>query len=529
MWRWYLQSSQVWSDRLGGKAQTLRMSGHHTDLGTLHWLSASYDWIWATAEELNLPVYGYVFDESFFANVYYAQLPLPVELHESFGETIALIDFLDHPVLKGRDQMMAALDVYRQKYYEYFTYSNDQYWWPDMTTDDQMAVLGNQTYAQWLQQNDLMSLYPYAAFSTAFFLYGMPETLSAFHGLYLSHPGIFEMVITKKYATYVPYAGFQGFVETMALDQRLNVVYNADISRIVRKNDKSGRCRNNDCVVITYQTKAMAEPDVEKFDFLINAVHPAYYNKRALKMTKQEAEFFDLDKWESNRLGMTISMPNYAKSNRPSDYTTPLASTYAGPLLKGLHTKYDQILCLNRKLFMPQGQMVRSDAGSGDDCATFTAWNYDNRMPEFLTCYTENFNIPMSAQGRSNGVADNKAWNPEISNDLQFITDNEGDLNIKAHDVRYQHEREYLNRYNFENTAAGLPIKLFNYNLENNRNTWFVGAYTSFEMMARITDQIELLLERSGVKERVEERPNFKDKFLSGPVLNIAPGHDGQH
>ena len=509
------------SSRIGGKAQTVRMSGHHTDLGTLHWLPAAYDWIFATAEELNLPVYNYYFQQDFFT-VYWYPITLPEEFQEEYGEQMTLIDFMEHPVIKGKEILKEVMEVYTAKFKEYFTYSNDQYWWPDMTTDEQMEVLGTMTFHDWLVANDLMMLYPFAAFATSFFLYGQPHTLTAFHGLYLSHPDVFNMIIEKKYATYVPYAGYQGFVETMALDQQLHVIYNAQISRIIRKNDDSGRCKKDDCVVITYKTKAMAEPIVEKFDFLINAIHPAYYNKKALKMTKQEAEFFDLDKWESNRLGLTISMPN--KHNK-ADYRNNMVGNFLGPMLEG--TSYEHVLCLNRKIMVPQGQMVRNDTGSGADCATYTAWNYDQRMPEFINCYTENFNVPMSAKGISNGVADNEAWNAQVAKDVVKIT--EGTINVQQRDIRYQHKREYLNRYNFASTAAGYPIKLFNYNLENNRNTWFVGAYASFEMMARISDQIELLLERSGVKERVEERPNFRDKFFDGPHYMIAPGMDGEH
>ena len=514
------------SARLGGKAQSLRMSGHHIDLGTLHWLSASYDWIFATAEELNLPMYGYVFEDTFF-DVYYAQIPLPAEMHEAFGESMTFIDFLRHPVLKGEEQMLAKLDIYRAKYNEYFTFSSDQYDFPDLTTDAQMAVLGNMTYAEWFVQNDLMDLYPLGFFCTVFFLYGFPETLTAYHSLYLAHPGIMEMVITRNYATYLPYAGYQGFVETMALDQQLHVIYNANIQKIVRKNANSNQCPNGGCVSITYKTKAMGEPATEKFDFLVNAIHPMYYNKKAFKVTNKESRFFDPKRWETNRLTLNVGHPN--EKNRDSNMHKRPYTRYSEGQLKGLHTKYDVILCLNRKIFIPQGQLVRNDTGSGADCATHTAWNYDKRMPDWLNCYTEKFNVPLTQEGQSNGVSDNEEWNPEVATDLDFVTMDDKDLHMEPRDIQYQHEREYLNRYNFENTAAAYPTKLFRYNLENNRNTWFVGSYVSFENMGRIADQIELLLERSGVKEKVVERPNFKDKFFAGPIMNLAPGHDGLH
>ena len=511
------------SDRLGGKSQTLRMSGHHLDLGTYHWTSASYDWIYATAEELNLPLYNYVLEPSFFS-IYEAEIPLPASAHAAFGTSMNLLKLLEHPILQGEAQMLAKLEDYKVALKSMFTYSNDQYIWPDMTTDAQMAHLGNLTYDQWLRDNDLYELFPFAEYINTNFLYGRTVSVNAFHGLVWTHPGMIEMLITRNYGTYVPYTGFQGFVETMALDQKLHVIYNAQINRIIRKNGNSGRCQDDDCVVITYKTKAMKNEVTKKYDFLVNAIHPVYYNKRAFKMTKQEADMFDLSRWESNRLQLSVSMPN---AQNLATYESFDKNFYFRDQLAEFNGKYDVVLCLNRKIVIPQGQLVRADTGSGEDCATATAWNYDKRMPEFLTCYTEKFQVPIWEEGRSDGVADGEVFNPEVSAEMESLT--AGSLDMKAEDIRYQHQREYFNRYTFENIAAGYPIKLFNYNLENNRNTWFVGSYVSHESTSRITDQIELLLERSGVKERVEERPNFKDKMFVGKVYNIAPGHDGNH
>ena len=47
-----------------------------------------------------------------------------------------------------------------------------------------------------------------------------------------------------------------------------------------------------------------------------------------------------------------------------------------------------------------------------------------------------------------------------------------------------------------------MPRKLFEYNLKNDRNTWFVGGYTTYESIGRIVDYIELILERTGLKEK---------------------------
>ena len=263
------------SGRLGGKAQSLRMSGHHLDIGTYHWTSASYDWIYETAEELNLPLYNYVLEPEFFS-IYQYPLDMPD------GSKMRMIDFLSNPMTGGEAMMMAKLASYKAKFKEYLGYSNDAYIFPDMTTNEQMAVLGNMTFAAWLQQNDLMEIYPFCHYINTNFLYGVPEAITAYHGLLWTHPGMIEMLVTRKYATYVPYTGFQGFVETMALDQNLHVIYNANVKRISRQD--SNKCTEN-CVHITFKTSSMSGYKTKDFDFLINAVHPEYHwNERRTHM-----------------------------------------------------------------------------------------------------------------------------------------------------------------------------------------------------------------------------------------------------
>ena len=145
-------------------------------------------------------------------------------------------------------------------------------------------------------------------------------------------------------------------------------------------------------------------------------------------------------------------------------------------------------------------------------------------------CYAEKFGTNLT----SNGVAASLQFNAELTEDIVKISEN--NYNIQSRDVVRQHKRDYLrgnalikktrgashrgillwcihieisfsssflsDRFTPEKITQGYPKKLFQHALNNNRHTWFVGAYASYEHLGLITDYIEVLLEKTGVKEK---------------------------
>ena len=141
------------------------------------------------------------------------------------------------------------------------------------------------------------------------------------------------------------------------------------------------------------------------------------------------------------------------------------------------------------------------DAGTGkiDHSSTYSnSWNYNGQASNNFVCFTQEFNTRI----QTNGVARDIKFNPELTKDIIQLTD--GNLFVQEIDVIEQYEREYFNRWINQEVEKGKPIELFEYNLENDRNTWFVGAYASYESVGRVVDYVEVLLERAGLKERHE-------------------------
>ena len=100
-------------------------------------------------------------------------------------------------------------------------------------------------------------LYPFFHLVTAGFLYGPPESISAYHGLLWSVPEMLRQRIanlgTKMNDIVSPETGYQGLVETMAIRSGVKVVYNAKIRSIRRRSrTRPGDTCQTDCVSIKY-------------------------------------------------------------------------------------------------------------------------------------------------------------------------------------------------------------------------------------------------------------------------------------
>ena len=120
---------------------------------------------------------------------------------------------------------------------------------------------------------------------------------------------------------------------------------------------------------------------------------------------------------------------------------------------------------------------------------------YDHsRISDLVTCYTEKFMQPIS----SNGVALSLQFNPDLAETVVKMTNDT--YQIQLNDIMRQNKRDYFNRFTLEKTSQGYTKRLFEHTLQNNRFTWFVGGYAAFESLGRISDHVEVILERTGTK-----------------------------
>jgi len=484
------------ADAVGGKTQTLHdgmnLAGHDTGTAVFTY---GYDWPLRLVDELGLPMYllksrkDTVRDQDFHE---YAHDPANKPALES--------------ALKRYEELRAeATGLYRNEETGQFTYN----YFSDIS-DAQIGALANVTFKDWIDKHssELEPLRPvFNAFLTSY-LYGLPQMVSALHGLDWVNPTALNSVIDyfinpekpRLLEKMKPAGGFQSIVAAMVHKGQLKVIYNVNIRKINRNHKK--RC-SEDCVKIVYSTPVINGPVAERFDFLVSSVHPHFYDG-ALKFYGIEDELFAEDNWETNTLTLTTITSN--EDNRTPWFDILRLKDFPPQILapKGLYPTWDFGMCINRKPIIADGEVSVAGIGKctkvpGNEPGTFVPSKdctiYDHSMiSDLVTCYTEKFGVPLS----SNGVALSVQFDADNAEDVVKMT--EGNYGVKLTDVKRQNRRDYFNRYKIEKVAQGYTKKLFEHSLNNKRFTWYVGGYAAYESLMKISDHIEVILERTGTK-----------------------------
>ena len=496
------------SNKVGGKMQSHWNSGHWTDIGTVYFVPG-YDWVYKLCKDLNIPMYKY--------NLYGYYTALYNRIFYNFPE----YDFtsIDDTVYENKydwiqnnlDYLNGIADRYEEMHSKAMSKSNPRvYQFPDLVDHEQMKLLGNTTFLEWVDGNGFNQMMPFLDYIMSFLFYAPTHTISAYYGLYWCTPIMLRSMITGATIQdrYKPAIGFNGLVEKMVVDQDIKVIYNAKIKKVIRRNKRS--------VGISFSTPAMSKRQTLEFDFLVSAIHPKYYESGrksgsgktvVFKMTEQEQNLLGDENWTTNRVSFTVVTAN--NQNKNYFHAAYPIEVYRQDQLqaKNMYPKWHGAVCVSRKYGIAAKQaplywnsMLDEYTGKVDMTSVYANyWNFDQKMSNDFVCYSTKFNVDI----KTNGVARHIKFNPELTKDVVQFT--KGDVNVQETDVIEQYEREYFNRWTNENVALGKPVDLFNYNLnksENDRNTWFVGAYASYESVGRVVDYIELLLERSGLKER---------------------------
>ena len=489
------------TNRIGGKMHTLRTGGHNLDIGTVGW-SKGYNWVYRLAEELEIPLQevnlksATDFLPALPTGETYGQLKATEEGKQLLVDTVLRYEHVRNDIATGSSNPESRAGTY-----DFF----------DQTTDDQFKTLGNLTMAEWAIQNNFGLLMNWFNFYLSVYLSGFASTVPAYYGLHWCTPTIIkDYVQTTASHVVAPHLGHGQLAEVMVQKENIRVVYNVELrvlrQRALKEQTNVSSIKNQETIRISYKTKAMDTYKVEKFNFFISAIHPSYYDKHGFPLYSQEKDLFKEERWVANHLYVNVANPNYENfeilKHQELNMLTP--QTLMGI---GMYPKYSIVNINNRRPIYSENFPINIGK-SYDTCEYAMKYNHNDAFPVTSSCILEKFNQPMSKSSPSGLTSE--SWNSEHIKDCIKISQGWTDantnittkLNYQPEDFFYQYQTEFLVRYNSDSVAEAMPRKLFEYNLKNDRNTWFVGGYTTYESIGRIVDYIELILERTGLKEK---------------------------
>ena len=263
---------------------SLKRAGHWLDQGTAYWVPG-YHWAFKLCKDLNVPMYS----QTLWHGVVYDNMQL------GRNETKYATNF-DH-LMGESDHYMNLFEKYSNLRSSFFKTSNENYMFPDKMEDSDMKILGSQTFEQFLIDNGLEDLKPFADYLLTFFLYAPTNGIDVYNALYWLNEGSLLDVInggtlTNRFKTAI---SFNGLVEKMVIEKNIDVIYNCKVSKVMRTKNKG--------VQITYQSVAMPKKVKRDFDFLVSAIHPSYYESKSKNSKKQGKQVFKMSPTEDNLRG----------------------------------------------------------------------------------------------------------------------------------------------------------------------------------------------------------------------------------
>ena len=249
-------------------------------------------------------------------------------------------------------------------------------------------------------------------------------------------------------------------------------------------------------LILLYKIPTRRFRTLETYDFLVSTIHPEYY-RGALKFYGLEKQLFDSEKWTSNTLEMFVIEPN--DHNREEIFHRPTVR-FSQEEFNRTGLDYDVGLFGNRKTHISDGQTVRYGGEQVNSTTSFLRPRYWDDVKDVGTFYFEKLSTNISTKG----VPTKLQFDPAKVEDLVKFTDSEDSWKVEPRDIKAQYQRDYLNRYTIAEIANGRAQQLTDYTINNDRYTWFLGAYASFESIGKIADHVEVILEATGTKEKIE-------------------------